>query len=70
MLGCLLVVGVDGEPKLFRNFLVLFDFRKERLALSVERLYLVLYFFEVDVDPLDYLNLYQLFELVARVRAD
>ena len=67
MLGCLSVLSVDGEPELFRNFLVLFDFRKVRLALSVDRLYFVLYFFKVNVDPLYNLYLYQLFELVARV---
>jgi len=70
VLGCLLVVGVDGEPELFGNFLVLFDFREERLSFPVEVLYFVLDFLEVNVDPLDNLYLYQLFELVVRVRAD
>lgn len=70
VLGCLSVLGVYGEPELLGHILVLLDSRKERLALAVEVVYLVLYLLEVDVHALDDLDLDQLLKLEARAGSD
>lgn len=70
MLSGFFIVRVDNKKELLKCFLVLIDLCKERLLLSFVTLDLVHYFLGIKIDPLYYLDFYQFFELVARVRAD